>query len=284
MATEDIRLTTWSVVSATGFIGLPVAQAFVRAGHIVYGQTRSEEKAKQLAAEESTYQLTAPTYHLLNLPCLLPVIPIVCGPTDVNKYMSLIPTLDVLVDAMGGTDVKVTGEALLSTVAIAASALRHPTAQNLAYIYTSGTWVHGENRTDVVCDTTPIANPAELVAWRPAQEQRVVANPHVNGIVIRPSLLYGRGGSLLAPLFRRAYEGKVTWHGEPRGRLAVVHCDDLAEVYVLAAEKAALASGRIFDASNDVNESTDAFLQRLLEVSGVQGPYEYLKPTNRESI
>lgn len=248
------------IIGATGFIGLPVAQAFVRAGHIVYGQTRSEEKARQLVAEE--------------------IIPIVCGPTDVNKYMSLIPTLDALIDAMGGTDIKVAGEALLSTVAIAASTLRHPTAPKLAYIYTSGTWTHGENRTDVVSDTTPVTRPAELVAWRPAQEQRAVENPHVNGIVIRPSLLYGRAGSLLAPLFRRAHEGRVTWHGEPGGRLALVHCDDLAEVYVLAAEKAALAGGRIFDASNDINESTDAFLQRLVEVSGAQGPYEYLKPTN----
>ncbi len=239
------------------------------------------EKAKQLVAEESASQFP---YHLepLDLARLHPVIPIVCGPTDVNKFMSLIPTLDALIDAMGGTDVKAAGEALLSTVAIAASTLRHPTAPTLAYIYTSGTWAHGENRTDVVCDTTPVARPAELVAWRPAQEQRVVANPHVNGIVIRPALLYGRAGSLLAPLFRRAHEGRVTWHGEPGGRLALVHCDDLAEAYVLAAERAALAGGRIFDASNDVNESTDGFLQRLVEVSGAQGPYEYLEPTNCE--
>nr|VWO95536.1 Uncharacterized protein [Ganoderma boninense] len=250
------------IIGATGFIGLPVAQAFVRAGHIVYGQTRSEEKAKQLAAQE--------------------IIPIVCGPTDVNKYISLIPTLDAIVDAMRETDLKAAGETLLSTVAIAASTLRHSTAQSLAYIYTSGTWVHGENRKDVVSDTTPVTSPAELTAWRPAQEQRVVEDRHVNGIVIRPSLLYGRGGSLLSPLFRRAHEGRVTWHGEPGGRLAVVHCDDLAEVYVLAAERAALAGGRIFDASNDVNESTDAFLQRLVEVSGAQGPHEYLEPTNRE--
>ena len=62
----------------------------------------------------------------------------------------------------------------------------------------------------------------------------------------------------------------------------MIHCDDLAEVYVLAAEKAAIAAGKIFDASNDVSESTDAFLQRLVEVSGAQGPYEYLKPTSGE--
>ena len=196
--------------------------------------------------------------------------------------MSLIPTLDAIIDAIGGSDLKITSENLLSAVAIAASTLRHPTAPRLAYVYTSGTWVHGENRKDVVCDTTAVNTPAELVAWRPEQEQRVISNPHLNGIVIRPSLLYGRSGSLLASLFRRAYDGKVTWPGEPGGRLALLHRDDLAEVYVLAAEKASIAAGKIFDASNDVSESTDAFLQRLVEVSGAQGPYEYLKPTSGE--
>jgi len=35
-----------------GFIGLPAAQAFVRAGHIVYGQTRSEQSTGDLVKEE----------------------------------------------------------------------------------------------------------------------------------------------------------------------------------------------------------------------------------------
>lgn len=40
------------IIGATGFIGLPAAQAFVRAGHIVYGVTRSQSKANSLAKEE----------------------------------------------------------------------------------------------------------------------------------------------------------------------------------------------------------------------------------------
>ena len=39
--------------SASGFIGFPAAQALARAGHNVYGQTRSSEKAAQLTKEES---------------------------------------------------------------------------------------------------------------------------------------------------------------------------------------------------------------------------------------
>ncbi len=60
----QLCLLTTSLLSATGFIGLPIAQAFVRAGHIVYGQTRSAAKAKQLAAEESKF-------NTLFLPCML---------------------------------------------------------------------------------------------------------------------------------------------------------------------------------------------------------------------
>jgi nucleoside-diphosphate-sugar epimerase len=41
--------------SASGFIGFPVAQALTRAGHHVTGLVRSQTKAKQLAAEESTF-------------------------------------------------------------------------------------------------------------------------------------------------------------------------------------------------------------------------------------
>jgi nucleoside-diphosphate-sugar epimerase len=35
-----------------GFIGLPTAQAFVRGGHIVYGQSRSEKSKGELIKEE----------------------------------------------------------------------------------------------------------------------------------------------------------------------------------------------------------------------------------------
>jgi hypothetical protein len=51
--TYQIVTNHW-IYSASGFIGFPVAQALLRAGHTVYGQTRSKDKAKQLAANEST--------------------------------------------------------------------------------------------------------------------------------------------------------------------------------------------------------------------------------------
>ncbi|KAH9850363.1 NAD-P-binding protein [Lenzites betulinus] len=249
------------ILGASGFIGLPVAQAFVRAGHIVYGQTRSAEKAKLLAAEE--------------------IIPVVADVKDTEAYLPLGATLDAVIDAIGGADIKETSAQILAATAAAVQAHRPSLAPKLAYIWTSGTWIHGEDRTTVVSDGTAPGRAPALTAWRPEQEQRVLTNPHVDGLVIRPSLLYGRSGSLFAPFFARAQrERVVAWPGTPGGRLALIHCDDLAELYVLAAERAAIARGRIFDGSNDVNESTDAFLQRLVEVSGAQGPYQYYEPTN----
>jgi len=247
------------VLGASGSIGKPVAEAFSRAGHEVYGQTRSASKAKQLALEE--------------------VIPVI-GEPDSDIWLQLIPTLDVVIDAVGGGDIKAYSQTLLTKLSNAAAATRHPSAPKLTFIYTSGTWVHGDDRNEIVTDTTPITKPAELVAWRPEQEQRVINNSVLNGIVIRPGLVYGHSGSLLADLFRTSLDGKVVWPGTPGGRYAVVHSDDLADLYLRVAEKSSIVGGKIFDAVSEQSESVDDLLARLVLVSGAKAPYEYRTPEN----
>ncbi|RUS14323.1 hypothetical protein BC937DRAFT_94000, partial [Endogone sp. FLAS-F59071] len=46
-------MTKVFVLGASGFIGNPVAKAFARAGHQVYGLTRSPKKAAELLKDES---------------------------------------------------------------------------------------------------------------------------------------------------------------------------------------------------------------------------------------
>jgi nucleoside-diphosphate-sugar epimerase len=61
-----------------GFIGLPAAQAFVRGGHIVYGQSRSEKSKGELIKEE--------------------IIPIVLNPATgegVKAFVDLVKNVDV---------------------------------------------------------------------------------------------------------------------------------------------------------------------------------------------
>ncbi|KAF7290768.1 Epimerase domain-containing protein [Mycena indigotica] len=247
------------VLGATGFLGQPISQALVRAGHEVYGLARTSEKAKQLARDE--------------------VIPVI-GTVDSDAYMHLIPTLDVVISAINATPDILTNT--FNNVCGAAKATRLPGAAKLAYIYSSGTWIHGDDRTTIVSDTTPLTNPVKLLAnWLPGLEQQIVASTIVNGIVLRPSLVYGRSGSNFAPLFKAALkEKKVVWPGRPGGRYALVHVDDVADAYVRAAERSSIAAGKIFDISNAQTESVDELLRRLVEVSGVPGPYEYKEPTS----
>ncbi|THU82917.1 NAD(P)-binding protein [Dendrothele bispora CBS 962.96] len=260
------------VLGASGFIGFSAAQALSRAGHVVYGQTRSPEKAKRLAAEE--------------------IHPITCSANSTDWH-HLIPTLDVIVNTLGGeASYPDSVRGLLNSVAEAAKTLRPPGSPKLSWIYTSGTWVHGFNGGELNSDTTPVdlsgSHSVELVKWRPACEQEVIKNEVLNGIVVRPSLLYGRSGSIIGLMFERLKKtGKVTWPGKPKsggglqgGRLSLIHQDDLADFYVRAAEKAPLIGGLIFDVSNDVTESLDYFLQRMVDIAGVQGPYEYTEPQN----
>ncbi|KAJ3920375.1 cytochrome P450 [Lentinula edodes] len=73
--------------------------------HWVYGYTRSESEAegKQLAAEDS-FQIPDDVYQtrVRNLGLLYLVIPIICDKSS-NAWHALIPTLDVLIEAVGGT-------------------------------------------------------------------------------------------------------------------------------------------------------------------------------------
>ncbi|THG92554.1 hypothetical protein EW145_g8676, partial [Phellinidium pouzarii] len=63
------------IFGATGFIGLPVAQAFVRNGHEIFGQTRSASKAKLLESEE--------------------IIPVIADPEKSEEWVSYVEKADV---------------------------------------------------------------------------------------------------------------------------------------------------------------------------------------------
>lgn len=79
-------------------------------------------------------------------------------------------------------------------------------------------------------------------AWRPAVETAVVANKAFDGIVVRPGMVYGRSGSLIALLFDQATkaaqknEGTFSWPATPGKRWGLIHQDDLAELFVRVGE------------------------------------------------
>lgn len=81
----------------------------------------------------------------------------------------------------------------------------------------AGSGSHGDTGGKVVDETSP-ANPAELVRWRQNVEQRVLdgATRGIRSVVIRPAIVYGRGGGIPAGVVDSARkEGAKKHHREP---------------------------------------------------------------------
>jgi nucleoside-diphosphate-sugar epimerase len=133
------------------------------------------------------------------------------------------------------TDAGEVDRAAVEAIIAALSQLNRP------FIYTSGCWVVGNTGDKVADEDTPVA-PTPLVAWRPANERLVLdaARHGVQGIVLRPAMVYGRGGGLVTAFVRSAREhGAARVIGNGENRWTFVHLDDLADLYVRALQAAA---------------------------------------------
>jgi nucleoside-diphosphate-sugar epimerase len=115
------------------------------------------------------------------------------------------------------------------------------------FLYTSGIWVMGDTGGREADETWPV-NPTPLVAWRPAHEQLVLESQGPRGIVIRPAVVYGRGGGMIGALQSQGRaEGVVRYIGDGKNLWPLVHVEDLADLYVLAMQAPA---GSLYFASS----------------------------------
>lgn len=204
------------LTGATGYLGAAVAEALVRAGHDVSGLARSPDAEAKLRP---------------------------AGVRPVRGSLHDLPALTRAAGAAEGvihtanTNAADAGTADEAAVSAMLSALA---GSGKPFIYTSGVWVYGDTGGAVVDETTPV-KPAPTVSWRPAVEERVLASTArgVRAVVIRPGIVYGRGGGIPAMLVRSARaSGTVRFAGDGRNHWPVVDVDDLAALYVLALERA----------------------------------------------
>jgi len=214
------------VTGATGYVGSSVATAFRRAGHRVWGLTRTEAKARWLEQHE--------------------IAPVVGDLADPKTYADVAAECAVLVHAAfeySANGVAKDKQAIETLIEAGRRGAKPKTV-----ILTSGVWVHGDTGDRMVDETTPL-NPIKLVAWRPAHEQLVLQASGVRGLVIRPGCVYGGPGGLTAPWFADASAGKQpTIVGDGRSRWTMVHADDLADAYLRAGESG--LGGEVFDVSD----------------------------------
>lgn len=205
------------LTGATGYIGGAVAEALSQAGHAVVGLARSDDQARLLAAKG----LGAHRGDLRDTESLAEG----ARNADAVIHAALAPAADA--GQVDGAAV----EAIIGALG----------QFNRPFIYTSGCWVVGNTGDKIADEDTPLA-PTPLVAWRPASEHLVLAAARhgVQGIVLRPAMVYGRRGGLVASFVQTAREhGAARVIGEGWNRWTFVHLDDLADLYVRALRAAA---------------------------------------------
>lgn len=210
------------LLGATGYIGSVVAERLQEKGHDVLGLARSPEAAAKLRAQGIT-----PHRSDLRDPASLAE-----GARQADATVNLAqPTFDLQGDfaeqmvALGQT-VKAAVEAILEAT--------RGTSKPL--LLTGGTGAYGDTGAQVATEDTPVA-PLPFMQSLAEAEHSVLGGKGVRGLVLRPGIVYGRGGGPVAfavEAARRA--GGVRVVGEGRNELSFVHIEDLADLYLLMLE------------------------------------------------
>jgi nucleoside-diphosphate-sugar epimerase len=194
------------VTGATGYIGSAVTGALRRSGHDVGALVRPD----------------ADTSALLDLG-----VEIVAG--DLESLPSLSGQLDPY-DAFVHT-----AQSRKNTAAADRAAIDTFSGQGRHFVFTSGVWVLGNTRS--AHEGSPV-NPLPIVAWRPPHEELALGS---GGAVLRPGCVYGGKQSLLGEWFAAAEQNRpLQIVGEGDNRWAMVHIEDLADLYVRAVEQKAM--------------------------------------------
>ncbi|MBW4662494.1 MAG: NAD-dependent epimerase/dehydratase family protein [Drouetiella hepatica Uher 2000/2452] len=215
------------LTGATGYIGSAIATALQAANHEVSGLARSATSQEKLRSHH--------------------IQPILGDLHDSHSLIMGAQQADAVIHVAASNDADIAThdrravEVFLSTLE----------GTGKTFIYTSGTWILG-NTGDTIADETSPVNPTPLIAWRTDIEPLVLAakERNIRTIVIRPALVYGHGGGLVAMLVQSGLQqGVVQFVGDGQNRWTLVHVEDLARCYVAALDHA--PSGSLFIAADD---------------------------------
>ena len=234
------------VTGATGYIGGSVAAGLRAHGHHVSGLARSPETAGRLRERGIT--------------------PVHADLADLDSLTSIVRDLKpdaVISAARFGASAGDTAASFARDRRAVSALLGGFTSSHQTFVFTSGSAVFGRFRdgeaaAEVASEdaTLPLAPSiiaprgsgmpsllaigfGEAMAARAATEQAVLTHSVGRGIVIRPGLVYGHGGSYDLPALialSRAH-GRGVHLGTGATTQSFVHVDDLAELYRLALEQ-----------------------------------------------
>jgi nucleoside-diphosphate-sugar epimerase len=210
------------VTGASGYIGAAVVRELTRAGHEVTGLHHSTDTEDVVRRAGAT--------------------PIRGDISDPATYAEAAAGHDALIHL--AADYRRHEAADAAAVDTLIEAARSHMIRDAHLVYTSGCWVLGDTGGAPADEDYPADHPAEVVAWRPAHEERVLGIPgegsDLAATVIRPGMVYGGIGGLVTPIFSSAAEeaaGRFVGHG--RNHWSMIHRDDLAVLYRKVVEERA---------------------------------------------
>jgi nucleoside-diphosphate-sugar epimerase len=204
------------ITGASGYIGSAVSAAFARGGHEVRGLVRTPGKAASLSARE--------------------IEPVIGSMDDPKSFAAAAATSSVLVHCAAEYSPRYM-DLDRKTVASLIDSARASDLPRV-FLYTSGVWIYGDTG-DGRADESTAVNPPALVRSRGEHERMVLgaSGGALRTIVVRPGCVYGGSGSLTASWFESAHRtGAARIVGDGNQHWAMIHVEDLADLYVRAAE------------------------------------------------
>jgi nucleoside-diphosphate-sugar epimerase len=220
------------VAGATGYIGSAVARSLTKRGHHVIGSARNDAAAEKLKAAG--------------------VEPVRADLSDAASFGRAARDAEATIQTASTAD----ANSPAYEPAAAKAILEAIAGTTKTFILTSGVWVYGQTGDEPATEDTP-TRPIPLVGWRTAVEDTVLKAQGIRGIVIRPGVVYGRGGGIPAMWVGSAKGNKkVSVPGDGKARWSTVDVDDLGELYALALEKA--PTGAIYNGTSSEVITTEA--------------------------
>ena len=237
------------ITGGTGYIGSSVVRELRRRTHVVRALARSDEAERKLRA---------------------------LGAEPVRGEMR---DLDLLRAEAANADAVVTCAVEYSDQGVAVEraaleALIDALRPGRTFVYTSGAWVYGSRGEAVVAEEAPLAA-LELVAWRPAHEELVLAQDgRLRPIVLRPGIVFGDGGGIVGGMVEDARQGRLRVVGDGSNRWPTVRHDALAELYGAAIDMR-IARG-VYNAQRGAAVPYDEIAHAASRAAGGDGTVTYL--------
>lgn len=240
-------MTKVLVLGGTGFIGTRVAAGLQAAGFDVVCSAWTDDGMALLASRgQAALELDI---------------------RDPDAVAAATRDFDAVVNLAFASDDPVGAE-----LKLAAALAKELAGTQKTLVWTSGVGVAGANSDRSVGEEAPLDLEGP-VGWRAQGEQLVVdaSAQGVRSVVIRPPLVYGHGHAAMVGLLGFAAQGDdaVPYPDSGTTEWATVHVDDLADLYVLAAQSA--SPGSVYIAASESYVTVKQIAEHASAAIGLDG-------------